>query len=55
MPMPPMNAEYETSSCRPRKYHGAFAGFSGTAGLASSFSGASESSDSARQTQHASA
>jgi hypothetical protein len=26
-----MNAEYDTSSCNPRKYHGAFAGFWGIA------------------------
>ena len=48
--MPPVKAENATNSCRPRKYHGALAGFSGTLGLASSFSGASEMSDSATQT-----
>ena len=49
MPMPPMSAEYDTSSWRPRKYQGALAGFSGTAGFASSFNGASATSERAAQ------
>ncbi len=56
--MPPMNAENETISCRPRKYQGAFAGFSGTSGFANSFNGASEmnasaDADQSRQHKHA--
>src|ERR1017187_7056637 len=34
------NAECATSSCSPRKYHGAFAGFGGWTALANSSSGA---------------
>ncbi|MBK8302959.1 MAG: hypothetical protein IPK98_06000 [Chloracidobacterium sp.] len=61
IPIPPINAEKETISCNPRKYQGAFAGFSGTSGFASSLSGASETNAnptqikrvaSARQARH---
>src|ERR1022692_2575983 len=42
---PPRRAEWLTSSCRPRKYHGALAGFGVFAGLASSSRGAFRNSD----------
>ena len=47
---PPANAEKETISWSPRKYQGAFAGFSGTSGLAISFNGASRKKESATVT-----
>ena len=42
---PPSNAEWLTSSCSPRKYHGALAGLGVFAGLASSSSGALKKSE----------
>ena len=40
MPIPPMKAENETSSWRPRKYQGALAGLGGCRALTGSSSGA---------------